>query len=100
MIPLDSVQVGSNDDNSSGGGYAYRASKAALNISAPRANHDLPSVQQFGVRPGHPFPKQLNGMRDYMQHPVQYQDCRNHFRTCAGRKLITCGIRWHHMFQP
>ena len=28
------VQVGSNDDNSSGGGYAYRASKAALNISA------------------------------------------------------------------
>ena len=26
-------QVGSNDDNSSGGGYAYRASKAALNIS-------------------------------------------------------------------
>jgi len=28
------AQVGSNDDNSSGGGYAYRASKAALNISA------------------------------------------------------------------
>ena len=27
-------QVGSNDDNGSGGGYAYRASKAALNISA------------------------------------------------------------------
>jgi len=32
------AQVGSNDDNSSGGGYAYRASKAALNISAPASS--------------------------------------------------------------
>jgi len=33
-FPASTLQVGSNADNGSGGGYTYRASKAALNISA------------------------------------------------------------------
>ena len=32
VLAVSGTQVGSNGDNGSGGGYAYRASKAALNI--------------------------------------------------------------------
>lgn len=40
------TQVGSIDDNGSGGGYAYRASKAALNIVTKSLSIDL---QKEGV---------------------------------------------------
>jgi len=51
-FPASTLQVGSNADNGSGGGCAYRASKAALNISA------LPALSQY-TKPGSVHPSGL-----------------------------------------
>jgi len=49
-----STQMGSIADNSSGGAYAYRASKAALNMVSRSMAHDLASdgITVFAIHPG------------------------------------------------
>lgn len=54
LIALQSSQMGSIGDNSSGGYYAYRVSKAALNMVAKSMSNDLRSrgVITVALHPG------------------------------------------------
>jgi NAD(P)-dependent dehydrogenase (short-subunit alcohol dehydrogenase family) len=60
------LQVGSVDDNKSGGGYAYRASKSALNIVNKSMSIDLASdgISCVLLHPGaHPHHSEQNCSR-------------------------------------
>lgn len=45
-------QMGSIGDNGSGGSYAYRISKAALNMFTKTLAHELPSATVLSLHPG------------------------------------------------
>lgn len=52
IIAMISSQMGSLADNTSGGYYAYRSSKAALNMLTRSLAHDYPRIITLSLHPG------------------------------------------------